>query len=168
MNTVRRRWDSQYAQLQEHNMKKMILVGRSECGKTTLTQALKGEKIGYHKTQYINYHDILIDTPGEYAENKILGRALALYSYEADVVGLLLSAREQYSLYPPCCTAQVNREVIGIVTQIDQPDANPKQAAAWLELAGCEKIFFVASTTGDGIQELLDYLAEDRKPQKFR
>ena len=25
-------------------MKKIILVGRSECGKTTLTQALKGEK----------------------------------------------------------------------------------------------------------------------------
>lgn len=149
-------------------MKKMILVGRSECGKTTLTQALKGEKIAYHKTQYINYHDVLIDTPGEYAENRILGRALALYSYEADVVGLLLSAREQYSLYPPCCTAQVNREVIGIVTQIDQPDANPKRVAAWLELAGCEKIFFVSSTTGEGIHELIDYLAEDRKPQKFR
>jgi ethanolamine utilization protein EutP len=148
-------------------MKKMILVGRSESGKTTLTQALKGEKIGYHKTQYINYHDILIDTPGEYAENKILARALALYSYEADVVGLLLSATEQYSLYAPCCTAQANREVIGIVTQIDQPDAKPERAAAWLELAGCEKIFFVSSVTGEGVQELIDYLAEDRKTQKI-
>ena len=33
-------------------MKKIVLVGRSEAGKTTLTQALKGEKIEYHKTQY--------------------------------------------------------------------------------------------------------------------
>lgn len=141
-------------------MKKMMLVGRSESGKTTLTQALKGKKIKYEKTQYINYHDVIIDTPGEYAENKELGRALALYSYEADVIGLLLSSREQYSLYGPCITAQANREVIGIVTQIDRPDARPDRAAAWLELAGCKKIFFVSAVTGEGIPELLDYLAQ--------
>ena len=118
-------------------MKKILLVGRSECGKTTLTQALRGETIHYHKTQYVNHFDVIIDTPGEYAENKFLGRALALYSYEADVVGLLLSATEPYSLYPPCVAASANREVIGIVTQIDQPRANPAQAEAWLRLAGC-------------------------------
>ena len=47
-------------------MKKIILMGRSEAGKTTLTQALKGEKITYKKTQYINHYDVIIDTPGEY------------------------------------------------------------------------------------------------------
>lgn len=45
-------------------MKKIILMGRSECGKTTLTQALKGDVISYHKTQYINHYDVVIDTPG--------------------------------------------------------------------------------------------------------
>ena len=44
-------------------MKKIILMGRSECGKTTLTQALKGDVIHYHKTQYINHYDVVIDTP---------------------------------------------------------------------------------------------------------
>ena len=73
-------------------MKKIILMGRSECGKTTLTQALKGDVIHYHKTQYINHYDVVIDTPGEYAENASLAKALALYTYEADVVGLLLSS----------------------------------------------------------------------------
>ena len=55
-------------------MKKMILMGRSECGKTTLKQALKGKKIQYDKTQAIDYFDIIIDTPGEYAENLDLAR----------------------------------------------------------------------------------------------
>ena len=96
-------------------MKKIILMGRSECGKTTLTQALKGDVIHYHKTQYINHYDVVIDTPGEYAENASLAKALALYTYEADVVGLLLSSTEPYSLYPPCVTACCNRPVIGIV-----------------------------------------------------
>ena len=84
-------------------MKKIILIGRSEAGKTTLTQALKGNKIQYHKTQYVNYHDIIIDTPGEYIQTKELGYALAIYSYEADVIGILMSATEPFSLYSESC-----------------------------------------------------------------
>lgn len=68
-------------------MKKMVLIGRSEAGKTTLTQALRGEKIHYHKTQYVNNFDVIVDTPGEYAQTKGLGHALALYTYESDIVG---------------------------------------------------------------------------------
>lgn len=139
-------------------MKRMLLVGRSEAGKTTLTQAVLGKEIKYHKTQYINYKDFIIDTPGEYAENHILGRALALYAYEADIVGLLLSAREPYSLYPPCVTTSCNREVVGIVTQIDREDARPDLAQLWLEIAGCKKIFKVSSVTGEGMEELFNYL----------
>ena len=142
-------------------MRKIIFMGRSEAGKTTLTQALKGETITYHKTQYVNNYDVIIDTPGEYAETKNLGGALALYSYEADVVGLLLSAIEPYSLYPPNVTCMCNREVIGIVTKIEHRLADPEQAAEWLRLAGGEKVFFVSAYTGEGVAELLEYLKED-------
>ena len=142
-------------------MKKIVLIGRSESGKTTLTQALKGEKISYHKTQYVNYFDVIIDTPGEYAETKSLGAALALYTYEADVVGLLIAATEPYSLFPPCVTCMANREVIGIVTKVDHPKGNAAQAKRWLRLSGCEKIFYVNSKTGEGVAEILEYLRED-------
>lgn len=142
-------------------MKKIVLMGRSEAGKTTLTQALKGEKIRYHKTQYVNNFDVIIDTPGEYAQTKNLGYALALYSYEADVVGLLLASTEPFSLYPPCSTAMCNREVIGIVTKINDEKGNVERAERWLRLAGCKKIFYVDSKTYEGIPELLEYLKED-------
>ena len=141
-------------------MKKIVLMGRSEAGKTTLTQAMKGEKIQYHKTQYVNNFDVIIDTPGEYAQTKNLGHALALYTYEADVVGLLVSAIEPYCLYPPCCTSMCNREVIGIVTKIHHPDANVKRAEGWLRLVGCRTIFFVDSKTGEGISDILEHLRE--------
>ena len=142
-------------------MRKIVLVGRSESGKTTLTQALKGKKIEYHKTQYVNNLDVIIDTPGEYAQTKGLGHALALYTYEADVVGLILSATEPYSLYPPCVTPMANREVIGIVTKVDVEGGDPGRAERWLRLAGCSKIFFVNSKSNEGIPELLEYLRED-------
>lgn len=141
-------------------MKKIVLMGRSEAGKTTLTQALKGEKIHYYKTQYVNNFDVIIDTPGEYAQTHGLGHALALYSYEADVVGLLCGSTEPYCLFPPCCTANCNREVIGIVTKKNHPDGNVDRAERWLRLAGCKKIFHVDSKKYEGIPELLEHLKE--------
>ncbi len=141
-------------------MKKIILMGRSECGKTTLRQALKGDTLHYHKTQYVNHFDVVIDTPGEYAETNRLGYALALYSYEADVVGLVINAEEPYSLFPPNIVAQSMRPVIGIVTQIDAPEADPDQAERWLRLCGCETVFRVSSYTGEGIWQILEYLKE--------
>ena len=138
------------------NLKKLLLIGRSGCGKTSLTQALRGEKIHDQKTQGMVFDDFLIDSPGEYAENHDLGAALALYSYEADVVALLIAADDDYSLFPPCITCLVNREVIGIVTKIDK--ANPERAKKWLELSGCKEIFFVNSVVGDGIKDIIEHL----------
>ncbi len=142
-------------------MKKIILVGRSEAGKTTLTQALKGETIHYHKTQYVNRFDVIIDTPGEYLQTKEMGSALAMYTFEADVVGILINACEPFSLYPPAVTPVCNRDVIGIITHIDSKHADLPQAHRWLELAGCRTVFEVDSTTGEGVSDILEYLRED-------
>ena len=67
-------------------MKKLFLMGRSEAGKTSLTQALKGEELHYVKTQYTTTDDNTIDSPGEYAESKRFSVGLACFSFEADVV----------------------------------------------------------------------------------
>ncbi len=140
-------------------MKKTILIGRSECGKTTLIQALHGESAHYDKTQAIEYGVDLIDTPGEYAQTKMLAGALAVYSYESDVVILAVGADEPFSLFSPCVTGQANREVIGVVTQIDRPNANPERAERWLRLAGCETVFRVSAVTGEGIDALRAHLS---------
>ena len=145
-------------------MKKLILIGRSGVGKTTLTQALKGEKTEYPKTQYIDYGDFLIDTPGEYAENHDLGAALCLYAYEADVVALLIAADEQYSLFPPNVTCMVNREVIGIVTKCNKAD--PSRAEKWLRLSGCKTVYKVDSKTREGINQVLEHLKTHKKQEK--
>ena len=96
----------------------------------------------------------------EYLQTGKLGRALALYSYEADVVGLLASSTEPFSLYPPNITCMVNRDVIGIVTKIDKEDADTELATRWLQNAGCKTIFYVNSKTGEGVSDILEYLRE--------
>ena len=137
--------------------KKIMFMGRSGAGKTTITQALYGEDIAYKKTQYVNYSQYIIDPPGEYIEDKQFGFALALYSYEVDVIGFIIAANEPFSLYSPGTVAMATREVVGIVTQINDENANPELAAEWLRIAGCEKIFFVDSVTREGLDELISH-----------
>lgn len=64
-------------------------------------------------------------------------------------------------MYPPNVTCMVNREVVGIVTKINEKNANPQRAERWLRLTGCKKIFFVDSKRQEGIPEILEYLREE-------
>lgn len=139
-------------------MKKIILMGRSGSGKTTLIEALRGEKLEYRKTQIIDYSEDFMDTPGEYAEGKELGGALAVYSYEADVVALVMAATDDYSIFPPACAPVANRPVVGVVTKCDEPDARPELAEMRLRLCGCDPIFFTSSKKHEGMEKILEYL----------
>lgn len=44
-------------------MKRLMLIGPSQCGKTSLTQVLRGETLRYQKTQAIVWTPAAIDTP---------------------------------------------------------------------------------------------------------
>ncbi len=144
-------------------MKKLFLMGRSEAGKTSLTQVMKGEELHYKKTQYTHTSEEgnTIDTPGEYAESKRFSVGLACFSFEADVIALVQAADEPFGLFSPGLRAFVNRPLIGVITKLDSPYANVPMVRQWLENIGCDRIFTVNNVTGEGVQELMDYLEED-------
>ena len=80
-------------------------------------------------------------------------------------MGLVLSANEPYSIFSPCITSLVNREVVGIISGIDKPDANVERVERWLRLAGCKRIFPVSAVTGEGLADIIAFLAEDEKKE---
>lgn len=142
-------------------MKKMFLMGRSEAGKTSLTQALRGEELHYVKTQYTSSDDDTIDSPGEYAESKHFSAGLACFSFEADVVAVVQAADEPFNLFGASLRSFIQRPLIGIITKIDSPYANIPMINQWLNDAGCERIFLINNVTREGVGELLAYLEED-------
>lgn len=142
-------------------MKKLFLMGRSEVGKTSLVQALRGEDLHYVKTQYTSSDDDAIDTPGEYAESKQFGVGLACFSFEADVVAIVQAADEPYNLFSPALQTFILRPLIGIITKTDSPYSNVDMVRQWMENAGCDRIFLINNITGEGLEELREYLAED-------
>lgn len=145
-------------------MKKLFLMGRSEAGKTSLTQALKGEELHYIKTQYTNTEEDTIDSPGEYAESKRFSVGLACFSFEADVIAMVQAADEPFNLFGPGGRSFILRPLIGIITKIDSPYANVPMVRQWLINAGCERIFLINNVTREGIDELMEYLKDDPKP----
>ena len=142
-------------------MKKLFLMGRSEAGKTSLTQALKGEELHYVKTQYTTTDDNTIDSPGEYAESKRFSVGLACFSFEADVVAVVQAADEPFNLFSASLRSFILRPLIGVITKIDSPYANIEMVRQWMINAGCERIFMINNATREGIEELLEYLEDD-------
>ena len=56
------------------------------------------------------------------------------------------------------------RPLIGIITKIDSPYANVPMVRQWMINAGCERIFLVNNVTGEGIDELKEYLEDYASP----
>ena len=130
-------------------MKKILLIGKSMCGKTTLTQRIHGLDIEYEKTQMLTYSDDILDTPGEYMENRMLYKALIVSSYDCDVVGMVQACDEERNIFPPNFATAFSKPVIGIVTKTDL-GGNPEKAKEILEMAGVEKVFIVSAYENNG------------------
>lgn len=140
-------------------MKRMMLIGPSQCGKTSLTQCLRGEKLHYQKTQAIVWSPDTIDTPGEYLENRCLYSALLVSACEAEMIALVLNADAPWSPFSPGFTAPMNRPVIGIVTKSDLANASRiSTVQSWLTQAGAEHIFTTSAATNSGVDEMFDFL----------
>lgn len=77
-------------------MRKIIFIGRSEAGKTTLTQAMKGRRLSTIKHNILIIMMSLLIRQVNMQRQKELAGSLAVYSAEADVVGLLISATEPF------------------------------------------------------------------------
>lgn len=139
-------------------MKKIMLLGKTFCGKTTLIRALRRETLGYQKTQAIDYIGDFVDTPGEYLEIPRFYRALLVTSYNCDIICFVQDATGRESLFPPQFSSAFQKPVLGVITKLDHPWADAARVEAFLKLAGAERIFCVSAFDGMGINELRAYL----------
>lgn len=139
-------------------MRKIMLIGRIGCGKTTLCQRLFGQELTYKKTQAIELvGGDAIDTPGEYVENRSFYRALTVTAVDADVILALQDCTDSESRFAPGLRAMFQKPLVGVITKMDQctDPLEVERARTYLELAGAEPILCISSQTGEGIEALL-------------
>lgn len=134
---------------------KIMLIGPSAAGKTTLIQRLIDKEIKYDKTQAVEYIGDFIDTPGEYMQQRGYWGSLTITSHDADIIGLVQDSTSDDCWFSGGTTSKFEKPVVGILTKIDLPNSKPSQGRGYLELAGCTTIYPVSSITGEGIDELV-------------
>lgn len=149
----------------EKKLKRMILIGRSMAGKTTLCQYISHEDLKYHKTQTVQVvNGSMIDTPGEYLERTYLRGALMVTAVDADLIILVQEANEDGTMFPPGYSSTFAKPCIGVVTKSDLADAKQiENAKQYLKAAGANEIFVTSSYEGIGFEALLSYLSDEER-----
>lgn len=137
---------------------KLMLVGKTGSGKTTLAQRINGMDINYKKTQMILFEDNIIDTPGEYIENKFYYKALAVTASNADIIAFVQSALDEDTLFPPkFSTMFTGKRIIGIITKKDL-QLESSNAENFLKCAGAEEIYYIGLNDKNEIIRLKERL----------
>lgn len=143
-------------------MKRVMIVGAVDSGKTSLLLAMNGESKRAVKTQTINFNSYTIDTPGEYMENPGMYRALMSTSQQAKCIMFTQDSTSNKSIFPPGFARAFNCMSIGIITKIDHPSSNVKRAEKFLsQLCLRGMIFKVSAFTGEGLEDLIKSLNFD-------
>lgn len=146
--------------MRKERKKRIILIGRTAAGKTTLCQRISNQDLAYHKTQTVQIIDRhMIDTPGEYLERRYFRGALLVTAADSDVVVLVQDASENGTMFPPAYSSSFAKPCIGVITKSDLASAEQLETAGKvLHLAGAQKIFVTSSVNGEGVDELLKFL----------
>ena len=137
----------------EEKKKRIILIGRSTAGKTTLCQRLH-----YYKTQTVQViNKNMIDTPGEYLERRGFRGALIVTSADADIILMVQDATEGGTMFPPLfCSMFAGKPCVGIVTKADLADEEQiERAKKYLKDAGAGALYVTSAVTGEGVEQLV-------------
>ena len=159
------------------------LIGAPNAGKSTLLNALVGSKISIvtHKVQttralvrgivaHAGAQIVLVDTPGIFAPKRRLDRAMVKTAWggaaDADVVALLVDARkglndEVLSILENLAAFPATQPRVLILNKIDvtKRDTLLGLTAEANKIVTFDQTFMVSALTGDGISDLLAYLA---------
>ena len=120
------------------------------------------EEDKYKKTQSVTYKSKIIDTPGEYVENKMFYKSLLVLSADAKVIVLVQSAIDEATLFPPRFSTMFPRkEIIGIITKTDLENADIERSRRFLIDAGATEIFTIGLEDNKGLEEIKKRLGID-------
>lgn len=139
--------------------KRVMVVGPSRCGKTTLIRALEDDPCPPRRTPDMIYGKRTMDCPGSYVENADMYKHLIAASQDASHVLVLVDQSRPIDIYSPKFAQAFTKPVIGVITKVDLAPENEESCLRQLRLIGVgEPIFRVSVPTGVGIAELKEYL----------
>lgn len=142
--------------MSENRKKRVMLIGNTGAGKTTLTQFLSKQELKYSKTQTVQIvNENIIDTPGEYLAYSYFRGTMMVTACDADIIIFVQDASAATTMFPPAYSSLFGKPALGVVTKADlATEEQIEKAKKYLLMAGASKIFVTSSYEGSGFEEL--------------
>lgn len=139
--------------------KRIMVIGPTNCGKTTLVNALNDDPRPLRKTQDIIYGKNTIDVPGSYIENTWMYKHLIATAQDASHILILVDQSQRNDVYSPGFAKIFKCPVIGVITKTDLRPENEGWCIEQLKRMGVAEPYFKISVPGGrGISALKEFL----------
>lgn len=139
--------------------KRIMVIGPTNSGKTTLVNALNDYEGPLRKTQNIIFGKNTIDVPGSYLENPWMYKHLIAAAQDASHVLILVDQSNCGEVYSPGFAKVFRCPVIGVITKVDLMPENQDLCIRQLKQIGIGEPYFKISVPGGiGLSALKDYL----------
>ena len=147
--------------------KRVMVIGPTKCGKTTLINILNDYDGPLRKTQDIIYGKNTIDVPGSYIENPWMYKHLIAAAQDASHVLILVDQSRYANVYSPGFAKAFRCPIIGVITKIDLMAENEDFCLRQLAQIGVSEPYYKISVpSGIGIVALKEYLFTFEKKVK--
>jgi ethanolamine utilization protein EutP len=144
--------------------KRIMVIGPSRCGKTTLVNALNDYDGPLRRTPDLIYGKNTIDVPGSYIENAWMYKHIIAAAQDASHVLMLVDQSNCNEIYSHGFAKSFRCPVIGVITKCDLIPENEEKCLRQLKNIGVsEPYFHISFLIGKGIDALKKYLFEKGK-----
>lgn len=140
--------------------KRVMIIGTTKSGKTTLANALNDSDGPIKKTQDIIYGKNTIDIPGSYIENTWMYKHLIAISQDASHLLILVDQSRYDSVYSPGFAKSFKCPVIGIITKADLMIEDDELCYKQFKEIGIDKPYYkISALSGIGMEALKERLS---------
>lgn len=141
--------------------KRIMVIGSSRCGKTTLVNALNNYDGPLKRTPDLIYGKNTIDVPSAYLENSWMYKHIIAAAQDASHVLILVDQSNCNEIYSHGFAKSFRCPVIGVITKCDLIPENEEKCLRQLKNVGVSKPYFnISFPMGTGIDALKKYLFE--------
>ena len=139
---------------------RLMIIGLPGSGKSTVSDLVEGGASDHRHREDCLYRTRSFEVPGSYIENHWMHSIVIMLSQnQASGVLLLIDGASGETLYSSGFARAFNEPCLGVLTKCDQlSEGERERGLAKLVDAGVDAALCLSATTGEGVNELLDWV----------